>query len=192
MQWRHPVRITKFCAGAQGDTVCVAESWPASSWREETIMMRTGLLVLLLAACALAAPAARAQNMQPENEDARFTFHRADEGYLRLDGRSGQVSVCNRRPAGWLCQAVPDERVALEGEIARLQADNAALKKELVAHDLPLPGGIKPEPAAKPDEPRLQLPNDAEFNQVMGFIEKVWRRLAEMITNVQRDLMKKS
>ena len=67
-----------------------------------------------------------------------------------------------------------------------------ALKKELVTHDLPLPGGMKPEPAAKPDEPRLQLPNDAEFNQVMGFIEKVWRRLAEMITNVQRDLMKKS
>jgi hypothetical protein len=155
-------------------------------------MIRNALLVLLIAACGLVAPVARAQSMQPDNEDARFTFHRTDEGYLRLDGRSGQVSVCTRRPAGWLCQSVPDERAALEGEIARLQADNAALKKELVMHDLPLPGTIKPDPPAKPGEPRLQLPNDAEFNQVMGFIEKVWRRLAEMITNVQRDLMKKS
>jgi hypothetical protein len=155
-------------------------------------MIRNALLGLLLAACALFSPVARAQSMQPDNEDARFTFHRTDEGYLRLDGRSGQVSVCTRRPAGWLCQSVPDERAALEGEIARLQADNAALKKELVAHDLPLPGTIKPDPPAKPGEPRLQLPNDAEFNQVVGFIEKVWRRLAEMITNVQRDLMNRS
>jgi hypothetical protein len=155
-------------------------------------MIRVGLLVLMVAGCAFIAPAARAQSPPPDNEDARFTFHRAEEGYLRLDGRSGQVSVCNRRPAGWLCQAVPDERVVLEGEIARLQADNAVLKKELVARNLPLPGTIKPDPAAKSDERRLQLPTDAEFNQVVGFIEKVWRRLAEMITNVQRDLMKKS
>jgi hypothetical protein len=57
---------------------------------------------------------------------------------------------------------------------------------------VPLPGAIKPDAPANPNEPRLQLPNDAEFNQVVNFIEKVWRRLAEMITNVQRDLMKKS
>ena len=89
----------------------------------------------MVAGSALALPAARAQAAQPENEDARFTFHRADDGYLRLDGRSGQVSICTRRPAGWLCQAVPDERAALENEIARLQSDNAALKKELLAHE---------------------------------------------------------
>ena len=156
-------------------------------------MIRTGLLALIVAGCALAAPAARAQNPQPDNEDARFTFHRIDDGYLRLDGRSGQVSICIRRPAGWLCQAVPDERTALEGEIARLQADNAALKKELIAHDLALPGAIKPDaPPGKVEEPRLQLPSDAEFNQVVGFIEKVWRRLVEMVVSVQRDLMKKT
>jgi hypothetical protein len=156
-------------------------------------MMRTGLLALIVAGCALAAPAARAQSVQPDNEDARFTFHRVDNGYLRLDGRSGQVSVCNRRPAGWLCQAVPDERATLEGEIVRLQADNALLKKQLIAHNLSLPGTIKPDPPlAKVEEPRLHLPNEAEFNQVVGFIEKVWRRLVEMIASVQRDLMKKT
>ena len=155
-------------------------------------MVRNGLMVLIVVGSTLTAPAAHAQSPPPDNEDARFTFHRTEDGYLRLDGRSGQVSLCNRRPAGWLCQAVPDERAVLEGELARLQADNAALKKELVAHNLPLPGTIKPDPPAKPAEPRLQLPSDAEFNQVVNFIEKVWRRLAEMITTVQRDLMKKS
>jgi hypothetical protein len=154
-------------------------------------MIRTGLPALIVAGCVLAAPAAWADSAPPDNEDARFTFHRTDDGYVRLDGRSGQVSICSRRPAGWLCQAVPDERAALEGEIARLQSDNAALKKELVAHDLPLPSGIKPEPPpAKVEPPRPPLPNDAHFKQVVGFIEKVWRRVVEMIANVQRDVWK--
>jgi len=156
-------------------------------------MVRIGFLVLIVTGFAWGPSVARAQAPQPDNEDARFTFHRTDDGYLRLDGRSGQVSICTRRPAGWLCQAVPDERTALENEILRLQSDNAALKKELLAHALALPGAIKPDlTPGRVEEPRLQLPSDAEFNQMMGFIEKVWRRLVEMVVSVQRDLMKKT
>ena len=92
---------------------------------------------------------------RPRATTTRYTFNRADDGYLRLDGRTGQVSICTRRPVGWACQAVPDERTALEAEIARLQGENVALKKELIARNLPLPGTVKPEPpAAKPEEPR--------------------------------------
>ena len=95
---------------------------------------------------------------QPEGDDNRYTFNRADDGYLRLDGRTGQVSLCTRRTVGWACQTVADERSALEAEIARLQNENVALKRELLAHNLPLPGVVKPEPpVAKNEEPRLRL-----------------------------------
>ncbi len=152
-------------------------------------MIRTVLLVGVV--LALIVPSARAQNQPADGDDARYSFSRADDGYLRLDGRTGQVSLCTRRAVGWACQAVADERAALEGEIARLQGENVALKKELIAHDLPLPGATKPEPpAAKPEEPRLQLPNDAELNKVITFIEKVWRRLVDMITTLQKDMKK--
>src|SRR5438128_5202234 len=104
----------------------------------ETMMIRTGLLAVTVAAAVLAAPAGRAQSGQPENEESRFTFHRADDGYLRLDGRSGQVASCTRRPIGWTCELVPDERLALEAEIMRLQGDNAALKKALISRQLAL------------------------------------------------------
>src|SRR5215468_11129857 len=100
-------------------------------------MIRTSFAAAIVGLVALGAAATHAETV--DNEDSRFTFHRTDDGYLRLDGRSGQVSICTRRPAGWLCRLVPDERAALEGEIARLQSDNAALKKELLAHNLPLP-----------------------------------------------------
>ena len=135
-------------------------------------MIRTGLLAVVVAAVALAAPAARSQGGQPENEDSRYTFHRADDGYLRLDGRSGQVSSCTRRTVGWACEVVPDERVVLEAEVMRLQGDNAALKKVLIARKLALPSGIRPDlPLAKTEEPRLRLPGQVEFQWVMAFIE---------------------
>ena len=134
-----------------------------------------------------------AQPSSPEGGDTRFTFHRADDGYLRLDGRTGQVSMCNRRTSGWQCQLVPDERTALEAEIARLQSDNAVLKKELLTRNLPLPNGMRPDqPApAKPQVQRPQLPDDAELNRIMGVMEKIWRRMVEMILSVQRDLQKR-
>jgi hypothetical protein len=149
-------------------------------------MIRTGLVVVALAS-ALVSPV-QAQSA-PDSADGRFTFHRADDGFLRLDGRSGQVSLCQRRSAGWECQAVPDERAALEGEIARLQSDNANLKRELLAHNLPLPGGVKPEAFGR-SEDRLQLPSDAELNRAMAFVEKVWKRMVEMIVTTQKEMTK--
>jgi hypothetical protein len=150
------------------------------------------LLVVIAGIAALGAASARAENGAVEKEDGRFTFHRTEDGFLRLDGRSGEVSICSRPPAGWLCQAVPDERAALEGEVARLQAENAALKKELLAHDLAPPSGVKPDAAAKAGEPRISLPSDADINQVMTFVEKVWKRFVDIIVNTQKDLMKRS
>jgi len=150
-------------------------------------MIRT---VSLLAGLVLAATAAWAQGTSAEGDDTRYTFNRTDDGYLRLDGRTGQVSLCIRQAVGWACRAMPDERAALEGEIARLQGENVALKKELIARNLPLPGVVKPEPPAKPEEPRLQLPNDADLNRVMSFLEKIWRRLVEMVTTLQKDMKK--
>jgi hypothetical protein len=153
-------------------------------------MIRTALFVL--ATLALAGLAAWAQSTVPESDDSRYTFNRVDDGYLRLDGRTGQVSICARRPVGWTCEAVPDERAALEAEIARLQGENTAVKKELLARNLPLPGTVKPEPpAGVPEEPRPQLPNDADLNKIVNFVEKVWRRLVEMIAMLQKDMLKK-
>jgi hypothetical protein len=153
-------------------------------------MIRTSLIIV--AGLGLVLSTAWGQTAAPPSEDSRYTFNRVDDGYLRLDGRTGQVSICAQRPAGWACQAVPDERAALEAEIARLQAENVAVKKELIARNLPLPGTVNPEaPAVSPDEPRLQLPNDADLNKVMNFVEKVWRRLLEMIATVHKDLLKK-
>jgi hypothetical protein len=171
-------------------------------------MSRSCLLATITSGLVVAGSIALAQPTAPEGGDTRFTFHRADEGYLRLDGRTGQVSMCDRPTSGWQCRLVPDERAALEREITRLQDDNAALKKELLNRSLPLPGDLhqnspapqasapeasppKSSPAPKSNGQRPQFPDDEEINRVMVAIEKVWRRMVEMILSMQRDLQKR-
>jgi hypothetical protein len=154
-------------------------------------MTRPGLLAVVVAAVALGTTAVWAQPSTPDQADGRFTFHRADDGYLRLDGRTGQVSKCDRRPSGWQCQVVPDERSALEIEIARLQGDNAALKKALLTHNLALPNGIRPDlPASKSNGPQTQDKERVEVNRFMVIIENVWRRLVELVASVQREILR--
>ena len=94
------------------------------------------MVLFTVAGLAFAGSAAWAQSPPPEGADSRYTFHRVDDGYVRLDGRTGQVSMCVQRPIGWACQAVPDERSALEAEIALLQGESAALQKELIARGI--------------------------------------------------------
>lgn len=163
-------------------------------------LRKGGFLAPLLVAGAgfLALPAtAQAQGAAPDTEQGRYSLHKTDSGFLRLDSRTGQVSLCSLKGAGWACETVPDERIALENEIARLQDANAALKKELLAQGLALPKTAQPK-TAQPDaneksgELRLRLPDQADVDRVMTFIEKVWRRLLDMVDNLQKETLRKT
>jgi hypothetical protein len=127
-----------------------------------------------------------------EKADGRFTFNRVDDGYVRLDNRTGQVSVCNKRTVGWTCQLVPEDRLVLENEIGRLQEENATLKRELLTNSLPLPGSMKGEPPVAQKERPFGLPSDQNIDRMKAMVEKAWRRLVEIITALQKDVMKKS
>ena len=120
------------------------------------------LIALLALAAAAGGPAALAQTALPDSENGRYTFNQVADGLLRLDTRTGQVSLCAKKDAGFACNTVPDERTALENEIARLQRENGALKKDMLARKLP-------------------LPSDAEIDRVMSAFEKMWRRLVDMV-----------
>ena len=142
--------------------------------------MRTlSLLVLALLAFA---PSAHAQPT-PDTENGRYMFSQVPDGMLRLDTRTGAVSLCARKEAGLACNTVPDERLALENEIARLQRENGALKKDMLARGLPLPGGVASAPSAQQRELNLKvpLPSDAEIDRVMSAFEKMWRRIVDMV-----------
>jgi hypothetical protein len=45
---------------------------------------------------------------------------------------------------------------------------------------------------ARPSEPELKLPTDAEVDKVISFLEKAWRRLLEMGREVQKDVERRN
>lgn len=151
-------------------------------------MMRSLVLVgiLVLAAGGLPAQSHASDAQRPDGDPTRFSFYRTNDGYVRLDLRSGEVAFCTRAKTGWECVATADERAAYESEISRLQAENAALKKAMLEHGLSLPKGTPPPPAAPKPAPEAKLPSDAEIDRVMGVLERIWRRLIEMMANLQR------
>src|SRR6185437_13419091 len=81
----------------------------------------------------------------PDSEGGRYVFSKQANGFLRLDTQSGAVALCNEQPVGWACQAAPEDRAMFERELARLQNENAALKRALLAHGLSLPAGVAPD-----------------------------------------------
>jgi hypothetical protein len=135
---------------------------------------------------------AATESKPSENLEGRFTFSRMNDGYVRLDNRTGQVSFCGKRAVGWTCQVAPEDRGVLENEIARVQQENAALKKELLARGLPLPGSMKGEPPVARNEQTFGLPSDANIDRMKVMVEKAWRRLVDMISALQKDVLKKS
>lgn len=142
-------------------------------------------LALLLSSLPLTASA---QTGAPDTENGRYSFSRVDDGHLRLDQRTGQVSICTRRDIGWSCHPVPDERAALEEEIARLQRDNATLKKEMLARGIKPPSGSTAPAPSPTDKPALKLPSDAELDRAMAAMERIWKRLVDMVQRWQREM----
>jgi hypothetical protein len=150
--------------------------------------MRLFILVLTL---LLAVSANTSAQTTPDSENGRYSSYTLADGVVRLDTRTGQMSQCSRSDSGWACTTIPDERAALEAEIARLQDENVKLKKELLTRGLPVPEMSRPS-TAKPEAPELKFPSDAEVDKILSFFEKVWRRLIDIARTVQKDAERKN
>jgi hypothetical protein len=142
------------------------------------------------------------QKAEPAPDDAlikgtgRYSFTRVDGGLLRLDSVSGQVTVCNRHAAGWACQALPDERAALEKEIGRLQDEIAGLKAEVAALRTQATSEAQPpRPPADltpaPDGATAKSPTADRIESARVAIGKAWQRLVDMIVGLKNDVMHK-
>jgi hypothetical protein len=139
-----------------------------------------------------------------DTSNPRFAYHKIDDGYLRLDLRSGEVATCRPHPGGWTCTLAAEERTALENEIARLQRDNALLKQALLEHGLPLPtpgneaaAGPATTPEAAPPRPPAPIPppqadaREPQIEHVIATMERLWRRIVDLAATIQRDLQGK-
>jgi hypothetical protein len=138
----------------------------------------------------------------------RYRFNRVGTGFLRLDNETGRVAYCSAPTANWGCETVPENRAALEIEIGELRKEVDDLKKQIAALQAAPPAPSVPSapkapsetplrppesvPPANGGEIKLNLPTQEDLDRATTFISDTWRRLVEMIVNLQKDAMRRS
>ena len=157
-------------------------------------MIKSSAAIVVALAC-LVAPAfapVSADDDTPDSDHGRFSFSKVADGLLRLDLKTGEVSLCSQRAVGWACQAAPDDRAVLENEIARLRTENAGLKKEMLAHGLALPGSgaTAPESSGKHDNDiTIHLPDNSEIDRMVTYAGQLWHRFVAAIARAQKQVL---
>lgn len=109
-----------------------------------------------------------------------FAFAPAEGRHLKIDRRSGAVSVCEETDGRWSCRLVPDDRQAYEDEIARLQKEKAEMADRLAAIETRL---------AQLEEGREWIGPEGEkkLDEFMDFTDKAFRRFFGMVEDLKRD-----
>jgi hypothetical protein len=159
--------------------------------------MRTSIVAI---AVVLAGESPQRQDSAPANVPSRYSFQRVDDGFLRLDNVSGHIAFCSPHTVGWVCQSVPEDRAALEKEIARLQGEVvglqdkvAGLKDEIARMREPPPPPRPPADLAPPSDKGggLKMPSDEDMARARAAIADAWQRLMDMLAHLQKEMLRK-
>ena len=123
----------------------------------------------------------------PDTDQAggRYKMTPAEGGaFLRLDTQTGAMSVCQRKDGKWACEAVPDDRRALETEIERLASKNKELQGEVKRLEelLALPDPGNPEAKDKRalrSGPKFSLPSEEDIDRAMDYVQRMMRKFKD-------------
>lgn len=131
-------------------------------------MRRVLLLVpVLLASAALSAKA---------EEAGRYTLEKSGTGYVRMDTRTGEMSICEERAGQLVCKLAADERAAFQDEIDRLQTKLTGMEDRLVA--------LENHPILKPQN---LLPTEEEFQRSLGYMERFFRKFMDIVKDLDKE-----
>jgi hypothetical protein len=112
--------------------------------------------------------------------DGRFSMTPVANGFLRLDTRTGQTSLCTVNGEQAQCRASADERAAFDAEIARLTRENAELRGRVAASSQPPAASKVPAPLTAQDE------EDRRFDRNMDRAETFMRRMLRLFRDSEK------
>ena len=154
----------------------------------------------------LVAGTAMGEDVKPVS---RFAVQPSDDGFVRLDTRTGTVSHCGRRNGVWFCEKLVEDQTALEQEIDALRGRIDTLSKQMEALASRAPAASAPraqdQAAVKQEIDALRARMDTLTKQVAmlatrppaittppgqavespGFVSKVMRRLYVLVRRMK-------
>jgi hypothetical protein len=127
-------------------------------------------VALLVPALLLAGFAGAASGEEVE----RYRLEKRDNGYVRMDTQTGEMSICEERATQLVCKLAADERAAFQDDIDRLQAKLDAVEGRVA----------KLEARAIPE---VLLPSDEEVDKSLEIMEKFFHRFMGMMKDLEKD-----
>ena len=114
----------------------------------------------------------------------------ADGGVVRLDTRTGAMSICSRKDDQWACVPMPDSQDVLRRDIERLEGENKELRdtvkrlEEIAGLGDDKSARAAPSTGAAPGGSSFGLPSqkdvDMAFDYVEGLVKRLWERLRKL------------
>lgn len=137
-------------------------------------MIVVPVLILAMAGSAAAQSVVR---------EGRYAIVPVEDGFLRLDTRTGAVSRCTGKIGRLACRVLPDERLAYEAEIGRLEDRIDGLEDRVAVLEKNRSFGSLDTPDGDGE-----LPSEEEFDKVMTLAERAMRRFFGFVKELKRDL----
>jgi hypothetical protein len=160
----------------------------------------------LIAACFLFSAPTMAE-MAPSSENGRYILQKTENGWFRVDTRSGQASLCSEGAAGFACTMVPDDRDAMLDEIERLNDRLVILERQIeLAGEAPAGSGTDvaqapsgdaaPSAGSDADAPDGNeqstdlpsfMPSEEQMDEIMQGFESMVRRFLAMVQSLREE-----
>jgi len=139
-------------------------------------MRRISLIVAVIFAASVASAA----------EPDRYRLEKTPDGYVRMDTRTGEMSLCRERWGELVCRMAADERTAFQDELERLQSDVDALEGRLAEVKAleERVAGLENSLAARIEK---TLPTEEDFNRTMSYMERFFRSFMGIVKDLENE-----
>lgn len=129
------------------------------------------LLLMLLAGASAAEP-------------DRYRLEKTPDGYVRMDTRTGEMSMCQEKWGELVCRMAADERTAVQDEIERLQSDIKALEDRVAAVKA-LEDRVAKLENSVTARIEQSLPTEEDFNKTMSYMERFFRSFMGIVRDFE-------
>ena len=131
--------------------------------------MRIACFLGFTTAILLAAPAAHAE------QQGRYVFDKSENGIVRLDTQTGEMSTCENKAGQFTCRPAVEEKQASQSDIDRLNQKVDRLEKRLA--DL----------EKRVVSPKDLLPSDEQVDRTLGIMERFFRRFMDIARDFDKN-----
>lgn len=119
-------------------------------------------------------------------EPDRFRLERSPNGYVRMDTKTGEMSICEEKWGELVCRTAADERTALQNEIERLQGELKALNDKLARVEA-LEERVARLENSMTARIEKSLPTEEDFNRTMSYMERFFRSFMGIVRDFENE-----